>query len=121
MHTHINSAGKSMLLYRAIDKHRDKLKIYARTSERKGFINKLNSIISEFKRYMLTAEMLYQAAEKHKETNPMLADKLQDIALIYEEFEKLLHSGYIDIDDDLKMLCNKLDYCSLFDSRVLHR
>jgi ATP-dependent helicase/nuclease subunit B len=115
VHTHINAAGKSMLLYRAIDKQRDKLKIYARTSERKGFINKLNRIISELKRYMLTAEMLYQAAEKQKEVNPMLSDKLQDIALIYEEFEGLLHSGYIDTDDDLTMLCNKLDYCSLFD------
>jgi ATP-dependent helicase/nuclease subunit B len=114
VHTHINSAGKSMLLYRAIDKQRDKLKVYARTSERKGFINKLNRVISELKRYMLTAEMLYQAAEKHKEANPMLSDKLQDIALIYEEFEGLLHSGYIDIDDDLTMLCNKLDDCSLF-------
>jgi ATP-dependent helicase/nuclease subunit B len=114
VHTHINSAGKSMLLYRAIDKQRDKLKVYARTSERKGFINKLNRVISELKRYMLTAEMLYQAAEKHKEANPMLSNKLQDIALIYEEFEGLLHSGYIDIDDDLTMLCNKLDDCSLF-------
>lgn len=115
VHTHINAAGKSMLLYSAIDKQRDKLKIYARTSERKGFINKLNRIISELKRYMLTAEMLYQAAEKQKEVNPMLSDKLQDIALIYEEFEGLLHSGYIDTDDDLTMLCNKLDDCSLFD------
>ena len=115
VHTHINSAGKSMLLYRAIDKHRDKLKIYARTSERKGFINKLNRVISELKRYMVTAEMLYQAADKHREANTMLADKLQDIALIYGEFEGLLHSGYIDTDDDLTMLCNKLDHCSLFD------
>jgi ATP-dependent helicase/nuclease subunit B len=115
VHSHINSAGKSMLLYRAIDKHRDKLKVYARTAERKGFINTLNRMISELKRYMLTAEMLYQAAEKHKEANPMLSDKLQDIALIYEEFEGLLHSGYIDTDDDLTMLCNKLDDSSLFD------
>ena len=58
VHAHINAAGKSMLLYRAIDKHRDKLKIYGRTSERKGFINKLNRIVSELKRYMVTADML---------------------------------------------------------------
>ena len=115
VHSHINSAGKSMLLYRAVDKHRDKLRVYGRTSERKGFINALNRMISELKRYMLTAEMLCEAAEKHKETNPMLSDKLQDIALIYGEFEGLLHSGYIDTDDDLTMLCNKLDDCSLFD------
>ncbi|HYE09231.1 MAG TPA: helicase-exonuclease AddAB subunit AddB, partial [Patescibacteria group bacterium] len=115
VHSHINSAGKSMLLYRAVDKHRDKLKVYARTAERKGFINTLNRMISELKRYMLTAEMLYLASEKHKEANPMLSDKLHDIALIYEEFEGLLHSGYIDTDDDLTMLCNKLDHSSLFD------
>jgi ATP-dependent helicase/nuclease subunit B len=115
VHSHINSAGKSMLLYRAVDKHRDKLKVYARTAERKGFINTLNRTISELKRYILTPDMLYQAAEKHKDTNPMLSDKLQDIAMIYAEFEGLLHSGYIDTDDDLTMLCNKLDNCSLFD------
>lgn len=115
VHTHINSAGKSMLLYRAVDKHRDNLKVYGRTSERRGFINTLNRMISELKRYILTPEILHQAAEKHKEENPMLSDKLMDIALIYEEFEGLLHSGYIDTDDDLTMLCNKLDDCTLFD------
>lgn len=116
VHTHINSAGKSMLLYRAIDKHRDKLTVYARTADRKGFINTLNRTISELKRYMLTPEMLYQAASNHKDTNPMLSDKLNDIAMIYEEFEGLLHSGYIDTDDDLTLLCNKLDNCNLFDN-----
>jgi ATP-dependent helicase/nuclease subunit B len=116
VHAHINSAGKSMLLYRAIDKHKDKLKVYARTADRKGFINTLNRMISEFKRYILTPDMLYQASEKHREVNPMLSDKLQDIAMIYGEFEELLHSGYIDTDDDLTMLCNKLDPCSLYDN-----
>jgi ATP-dependent helicase/nuclease subunit B len=116
VHSHINSAGKSMLLYRAVDKHRDKLKVYGRTAERKGFINTLNRTISEMKRYILTPDMLHQAAEKHRDTNPMLADKLQDIAMIYGEFEGLLHNGYIDTDDDLTMLCNKLDDCSLFDN-----
>ncbi|MGB7606235.1 MAG: helicase-exonuclease AddAB subunit AddB [Lutisporaceae bacterium] len=115
VHTHINSAGKSMLLYRAIEKHKDELKVYARTAHRKGFINTLNRTISELKRYILTPEQLQQASDRHKETNLMLADKLHDIALIYGEFEDILHSKYIDTDDDLTILNQKLDGCDLFD------
>ena len=120
VHSHINAAGKSMLLYRAIDKHRDKLTVYARTADRKGFISTLGRTFSELKRYMLTPELLKETAEKQQENNPMLADKLRDIALIYEEFEGLLHSGYIDTDDDLTMLYNKLENCSLFDNAVFY-
>ncbi|MDF2519998.1 MAG: ATP-dependent nuclease subunit [Clostridia bacterium] len=115
VHTHINSAGKSMLLYRAVEKHRDELKVYARTAHKKGFINTLNRTISELKRYTLTTEILMQASESHRESNVMLSNKLSDIALIYEEFENILHSKYIDTDDDLTMLNQKLDGCDLFD------
>lgn len=115
VHTHINSAGKSMLLYRAIEKHRDELQVYAHTAHRKGFINTLNRTISELKRYMHTPKLLHEASDKHREANPMLANKLHDIALIYGEFEDILHSKYIDTDDDLTILSHKLDSCDLFD------
>lgn len=115
VHAHINSAGKSMLLYRAIEKHRDELRVYARTAHRKGFINTLNRTISELKRYTLTPKLVQQASESHKESNMMLSDKLHDIALIYGEFEDILHSKYIDTDDDLTILNQKLDSCDLFD------
>ncbi len=114
VHTHINSAGKSMLLYRAIEKHRDELTVYARTAHRKSFINTLNRTISELKRYMQTPEILQQASDRYRETNLMLANKLHDIALIYGEFEDILHSKYIDTDDDLTILNQKLDGCDLF-------
>jgi ATP-dependent helicase/nuclease subunit B len=115
VHTHINSAGKSMLLYRAIEKHLDELTVYARTAHRKGFINTLNRTISELKRYALTPELLQQASENQRESNIMLADKLKDIALIYGEFEAMLHNKYIDTDDDLTILNQKLDGCDLYD------
>lgn len=120
VHSHINSAGRSMLLHRAIDKHRDELRVYARMADKKGFINTLNRTISELKRYAATPELLLEAADKHRENNPVLADKLCDIALIYGEFEGLLHKGYIDADDDLTMLCSKLDNCSMFDKAELY-
>jgi ATP-dependent helicase/nuclease subunit B len=120
VHSHINAAGRSMLLYRAVDKHRDKLRVYARAADRRGFINILGRMLSELKRYMLTPELLRETAERHQESNAMLADKLLDIALIYGEFEELLHSGYIDTDDDLTLLYNKLSDCRLFDHAVFY-
>lgn len=120
VHSHINSAGRSMLIYRAVDKHRGELKVYSRLADRRGFVNTLNRTISELKRYNMTPELLLEAAAKHETSNPMLSNKLHDIALIYGEFEGLLHSSYIDTDDDLTMLCSKLDGCSLFDNAELY-
>lgn len=105
---HLNAAGKSMLLFLIMDRLGSELKVFSRTALKKGFTEILSDAITEFKRYDITPEQLITAKEKLPE-GLALKEKLGDLTLVYSEFERLLHLNYMDADDDLVELYNKLD------------
>ena len=112
---HLAAAGKSMLLFRILDKVGDQLKMFSGSAARKGFTQTLSDAITEFKRYDISPQQLIDAAAALKDGLP-LKDKLSDLSLIYEQFEELLHQNYMDADDDLVELYNKLDKSTQFDN-----
>jgi ATP-dependent helicase/nuclease subunit B len=111
---HMNSAGKNMLLYKIIEEVKNELKVFSRAGKQSGFINIMSDIITELKRYDISPALLHETTEMLSE-NDMLKGKLQDIHLIFERFDSHLHENYIDAEDQLAMLAEKLDKCSLFD------
>lgn len=110
---HIHPAGKAMILYRILDKTKDQLKVFSKACEKQGFIDTLTTLITEFKRYGVTSEMLEKAVDDISEDNP-LKDKLQELNFIYNEFELILAQRYRDSDDDLTMAAKKLSQSSLY-------
>ena len=82
---HLDTAGKSMLLFRILNNLGSSLKIYSKAALRKGFTGTLSEMITEFKRYDITPDQLKEASTALKEGLP-LRDKLHDLSLIYEEF-----------------------------------
>jgi len=113
-HRHINSAGKCMLIYRIIEGIKDDLKIFSKAVKQQGFVNTLSETIAEFKRYNITPEILKDTCNNIND-DELLKDKLEEISTIYWEFEKTLHEKYVDADDDLTMLAEKLDIYGGFD------
>ncbi len=111
---HLDSAGKSMLLFRILDKLGGELKFFARAALRKGFTETISDAITEFKRYDITPDELSQTTDKLQDGLP-LKDKLRDLSLVYSEFEKMLHKNYLDADDDLLELYKKLDQSTQYD------
>ncbi len=111
---HLNAAGKSMLLFRIMDRLGNDLKVFSRTALRKGFTEILSDAITEFKRYDIPPEQLLQTVERLPDGLP-LKEKLGDLAMVYSEFERVLHLNYMDADDDLAELCKKLDQSTQFD------
>ena len=112
---HIHSAGKCMILYRILDKMRNSFKVFAKSSDREGFVNTLSTLTTEFKRYGVTTEHLENASRELSLNNP-LRDKLLELNLIYAEFEKTLSERYRDSDDDLSLAAQKLASASLYDN-----
>ncbi len=110
---HIHPAGRCMLLYRIMNELKDDLKVFAKAANQQGFVNTLSTSISELKRYQITPESLRNMAENTEE-NELLKHKLEDISVIYEKFETLLHRTYIDADDDLTLLAQKLEKSQQF-------
>lgn len=110
---HLDSAGKSMLLFKILDRLGIDLKVFSGSALRKGFTDTLSDAITEFKRYDITPDVLCEAASKLEDGLP-LKDKISDLALVYSEFERLLHQNYMDADDDLVELFKKMDQSSQF-------
>lgn len=110
---HLDAAGKSMLLFRILDRLGSELRFFSRAALRKGFTETLSDAITEFKRYDITPEELLDTTEKLEDGSP-LKDKLSDLSLVYSEFEQLLHQNYLDADDDLLELYKKLDQSTYY-------
>lgn len=109
----MNSSGKCMLISYVLKEVTDDLTIFKGAAGQKGFVKTISDSISEFKRYAVTPELLINTADKI-EDNINLKNKLSDIGRIYGEFESLLHENYIDSDDDLTLLSQKLDDTDMF-------
>ncbi len=104
---HVNSASKCMLIYKILENMKDNFKIFSKVSAQNGFVNTISEMISELKRYNVTPQDLENALQYTD--NELLKDKLAEISVIYNEFERTLHEKYRDTDDDLTLLAEKLD------------
>lgn len=112
----LTQTGKSMLIYSIMDKIKEDLKVFGASARRKGFVDNVCNIISEMKRYNVTADKLTQVGKEFDANDSsVLRDKLNDISLIYSKYESQLANSYLDLDDDLSLLSEKLDKCSLLD------
>lgn len=110
---HMNGAGRSMLLYKIMDEIKDELKVFSKAVRMQGFVNTMSEIITELKTYEIGPDSLLEACSRIEDLS--LKGKVEDISLIYSKFEDALHLGYIDTDDDLTILSNKLEKYNIFD------
>ncbi len=110
---HLNDVGIQMLLRKIIERHKPEFKLFGRAADKAGFMTQLGDMIVECKRYCITPEQLLEKAnvlreQQAKATAKVLADKLSDLHLIYEQLEKQLMHHYIDSEDYLRLLAEKI-------------
>lgn len=96
---HIGSSGKVMLIYKILSQNKRRLSALKSALRERGVPAEISDLISEFKRYGQTPESLHNAAAGAKSQN--LKEKLLDLALIYNEYEKAIAESFIDSDDDI--------------------
>lgn len=108
---HLTSVGTSMMLRQIIEEKKSELRIYQRSSEKTGYVEQLNDMVTEFKRYCLEpgdiksfADDLYLENERS-----LLRDKLYDLHLVYEAFQKKMIGHYLDSEDYLALLAEKIE------------
>ncbi len=108
------SAGKAMLVLRALNNCRHKLVFYRSAADKQGYLQLFMDAVSEFKKGQVTPESLRAAAEKTEEH--LFSARLLDLSYIYEEYNKLLSGSISDNDDDLTLMAS---LC--FDSSYIRR
>ena len=111
--TGINAAGKSMLIYKAIEKKSSELELFKKAHTQRGFTGSISEMISELKQFKINPDKLEELSAEVENEN--LSMKLKDIATIYREFENDLHERYIDLHDRIAYMAEHIEECRFLD------
>jgi len=108
---HIGELGKRMVLRRLLEQRKDQLKVFRRSAEQPGFAGTLAGTLGEMKTYCVAPAELERAASRLREkgSNLSLADKLEDIYLLYNDLEAYLDGRFIDPEDYLNLLAERME------------
>ncbi len=107
---YIDGAGKQIIAAKTIRALKGRAGTLERAISRRGFSSDLVSLVSEFKRYGVTSELLLSGNIENEE----LSNKLKDISLLYETFDNYLKESLSDAEDNLTLAYPKLKDCGLF-------
>ena len=99
---YIKTPGKTMLIYSIMTRLDNKLKILKNSAKNHGLIDTVVDIISEFKRYNVTPEMIRDIDTN----NEYLKNKMDDLYIIYSEFENKIKDKLVDENDELSLLAD---------------
>jgi ATP-dependent helicase/nuclease subunit B len=112
---HLNNVGSSMLVRRIIETRKQDFVVYGRAAEKAGFVEHIENMIQECKRYCITPEGIKQQLDELHRTNESdvtLLHKLHDFSIIYDDFEQQLFQKYVDSEDYLRLLAEKIPLSS---------
>ncbi|AZB42275.1 helicase-exonuclease AddAB subunit AddB [Bacillus sp. FJAT-42376] len=108
----ITSTGIQMSLRKIIEDEKQHFKVYGKASDKTGFIQHVESMITEFKRYNVNPEALLEnirsIQQQMDEKERVLSGKLEDLHTIYERLEEALDGRYVDAEDTLRMLSERI-------------
>ncbi|UUZ85492.1 hypothetical protein LJK88_19380 [Paenibacillus sp. P26] len=109
----IDETGKKLLLHKIIHKCKDRLRRFHTATDQMGFLDQINQLFSELKRYCVTADGLSRFWQERTRAQQDyfsggLEDKLHDLQPLYAEFETELSRLYLDGEDYLTSLAQQM-------------
>lgn len=111
----ISESAKSMIIYNIIEEKNSELKFLGKNLLN---IEVASRIITELKKHNITTEDINNV--KNETQDIYLKTKLNDIYIIYNEFENKIKNTYLDEDDLLTILANKLDETEMFKDTIIY-
>ncbi len=108
---HIDEVGKAMALRVLLARRRGELRVFGSISARAGFLGRLARTLTELHSYGIRHPELaqgYGSLEALGRGETFLAGKLHDLAIISRDLEEYLAGRWVDPDDYLTLLAEKL-------------
>jgi ATP-dependent helicase/nuclease subunit B len=105
---HLSSVGMNMLIRKIIDDQKENLSLFQRAADKNGFVQQVEQMISEFKRYCIKPEELIRGDFRDHTSSKALNNKLNDLEIIYKQFEEEVFGKYIDAEDYFHLLSEKI-------------
>lgn len=113
----LSHQGKLMMIRKALEEHKPDLKVYGRIAGKPGFTAECDRLFTRLKRFLITPGMLRSAAE-YSGAPDALSAKLCDLALLYECVEGHLASRYMDGEDIVNSLIDRMGRSGLCGAHV---
>ena len=111
----LTKAGKAMLVQSIIEKNKDKLKFLGKSTEN---VDLSIQAITEFKKHKITTELINDKLETMQ--NEYLKTKLNDMKLIYENFENQIAGKFLDDTDLLTYLERNIEKSEIAKDAVIY-
>ena len=113
--TTLSKTGKAMLIYNILSKQKGNLTFLGKSDEN---IETVLTSIREFKMHGISCYAIKEEINKAKDIYLKL--KIQDMSTMYEQFENTIQNKFIDEDDVLTILSEKLDKTDMFKNTVIY-
>ena len=111
----ISKSSKAMLIYSILEKEKKNLKFLNSSDDNIDIILKE---ITEFKKHNITTLNIEEENEKIE--NPELNQKLNETNLIYKIYEENIKNKFIDEEDILTKLAEKIPESKMFDNSIVY-
>ncbi|MGE4214292.1 MAG: helicase-exonuclease AddAB subunit AddB [Anaerotignaceae bacterium] len=108
----LTDISKAMALKKIILENKDNLQYFKKAADKQGFMQQLSTTVSELFRYEISGNKLVAIANA-TENNDILKMKLNDLALIYNNYKSFIDNGYISSDEALDLLYDRIDSSQL--------
>ncbi|SDJ87946.1 helicase-exonuclease AddAB subunit AddB [Sediminibacillus albus] len=122
----ISSTGIQMMLRKITEERKSDWNVFQKAIEKQGFMEQLEHMITEFKRYRITPEVLAaQILEMDRFTHKYpgetaLKNKLEDLSYIYDKLVAALKDQYIDSEDQLQLLSEKIEEAAFLEEAEVY-
>lgn len=113
----LDETGKKMLIYKIMHHLRDELPVFGASASLAGFMDNMQSLFDELKRYCVTSERLGEYVRRYEHDwrleSPAFVDKMQDLLHVYQTYEREMSESYGDAEDMLALLAERVPDSSL--------
>ena len=113
--TLISKSAKSMLVFSILEKEKNNLQFLGNSKDNVDLILKE---ITELKKHNITNEKLDEGIEKIEDLG--LKEKIKEINNVYAKYEANLENKYIDEEDVLTKLYNKIPESKILDNSIIY-
>lgn len=107
----IDKYGRHILLHKIAQEQREGLKVFRGMEKKSSFVDSVNNFISEMKQYGCGPEDLNAMAQTIEEDS-YTKRKLEDIHLLFSEYERQIDGKYTDSEDYIDLYINKISQSS---------
>ena len=111
--TTIDNSSKSMIIYDILLREKDKLNFLGKSDNNIKIISKM---ITELKKHNINFEMLDECELKDILTKL----KIEDIKLIYQKYQEILHGNFVDENDILSIVSPKILESNFFENSFVY-